>query len=259
MVRGLEKFGKHFADFTDRYVLIGGTASALAMKELGNDFRATKDLDIVLCLEMLDIAFVKQFWEFVRQAGYNNRQKSTGKKLFYRFNKPRNADFPEMMELFSRVPDILHLKEEAHLAPLPIEDEISSLSAILLDDAYYDLIREHSKIVDGMTIASPECLIPLKAKAYLDLTERRGAGEALDFRHIKKHKNDIFRLYTILNPNVNPTIEPVVKIDLLKAFRLLEKETIQLQTLGIQDVSVAEILTEMEKFYGLGNEPSDLV
>ena len=53
MVRGLDKFREHFAGFGDRYVLIGA-ASYLVMNEAGVEFRATKDLDIVLCTESLD-------------------------------------------------------------------------------------------------------------------------------------------------------------------------------------------------------------
>jgi hypothetical protein len=33
MVNGLDRFREHFAAYTDRYVLIGGTASSLAMEE----------------------------------------------------------------------------------------------------------------------------------------------------------------------------------------------------------------------------------
>ena len=54
MVRGLDLFREHFAAFKDRYVLIGGTASFLALEEAGIEFRATKDLDIVLCIEAFD-------------------------------------------------------------------------------------------------------------------------------------------------------------------------------------------------------------
>lgn len=48
MVKGLDIFRQHFAAVADQYVLIGGTAATLAMEEAGLDFRATKDLDIVL-------------------------------------------------------------------------------------------------------------------------------------------------------------------------------------------------------------------
>lgn len=45
MVTGLDRFSRHFARYTDQYVLIGGTACTLIMQEAGLDFRATKDLD----------------------------------------------------------------------------------------------------------------------------------------------------------------------------------------------------------------------
>jgi hypothetical protein len=34
MVKGIDQFKAHFADFADRYVLIGGAACYLAMEEL---------------------------------------------------------------------------------------------------------------------------------------------------------------------------------------------------------------------------------
>ncbi len=252
MVKGIERFREHFADYQDRYVLIGGIASMLAMKELGEDFRATKDFDIVLCVEALDEAFARKFWEFVQQGGYENRQKSTGKKLFYRFYSPLESNFPEMIELFARVPDSLQIAEGSHLTPIPVSEEISSLSAILLDDDYYNFIHERKRVLDGLTIIGAECLIPLKARAYTDLFERKQAGEKIDTDNIKKHKNDIFRLYTILNPTDKPSIMDGIKLDLVKAFDLLRAENIDLKTLKIKGKTVNEILNELEVFYELG-------
>ena len=52
MVRGLNKFREQFRDYGDQYVLIGGAACDLLMEEAGLDFRVTKNLDIVLSVEM---------------------------------------------------------------------------------------------------------------------------------------------------------------------------------------------------------------
>lgn len=52
MVRGLDVFRDFFAGSADQFVLIGGTAATLAMERAGLTFRATKDLDIVLHVEM---------------------------------------------------------------------------------------------------------------------------------------------------------------------------------------------------------------
>ena len=48
--------------------------------------------------------------------------------------------------------------------------------------------------VDGVILLSPQYLIPFKAKACLDLSERKAKGEPVDSADIKKYKNDIMRL-----------------------------------------------------------------
>lgn len=113
MVLGLNIFREHFKDFQESYVLIGGVACYLTMEDSGVDFRATKDLDIVLCAEVLDSAFITNFWEFVKAGGYQNQQKSTGDKQFYRFDKPTTEGYPFMLELFSRRPHQLTLADDA--------------------------------------------------------------------------------------------------------------------------------------------------
>ncbi|MDD4350457.1 MAG: hypothetical protein PHF70_15220 [Opitutales bacterium] len=80
MVKGIDSFRTHFTAYSYNYVLIGGTAATLAMEEVGADFRATKDLDIVLCIEALDGEFAQAFWKYVKAGGYENRQKSTGNR-----------------------------------------------------------------------------------------------------------------------------------------------------------------------------------
>ena len=74
MVKGLDVFREHFAGLEDQYVLIGGTAATLAMAEAGLEFRATKDLDIVLHMEALTPAFGAAVWAFVDRGGYEIRQ-----------------------------------------------------------------------------------------------------------------------------------------------------------------------------------------
>jgi hypothetical protein len=47
----------------------------LAMEEVGLHFRATKDLDIVLCIEVLNEKFVKTFWKFIKKVIININKK----------------------------------------------------------------------------------------------------------------------------------------------------------------------------------------
>ena len=151
MVKGLDKFREHFAGFGDCYVLIGGAASDLVMDQAGAGFRATKDLDIVLCAESLDATFAEAFWEFIRAGGYQNQQRSTGKKVFYRFNEPEDDTYPYMLELFSRNPDNMVLGDDSHLTSIPIAEDVSSLSAILLDEDYYQFLHQHKIEIDGVS------------------------------------------------------------------------------------------------------------
>ena len=90
------------------------------------------------------------------------------------------------------------MEDDAVLTPLPIDDEISSLSAILLNEAYYELLKTGQMMVDDISVLSPTCLIPFKAKAWLDLKERKLNGEQVDSKNIKKHKNDVFRLAQLI-------------------------------------------------------------
>ena len=163
MVRGLDIFRQRFRNYADRYMLIGGAACDLAMREAGLEFRATKDLDIVLCVEALDTAFVEAFWAFVREGGYRIQQQAERPRQFYRFQKPSTENFPFMLELFSRSPDDLATVPGSHLTPIPTAEEVSSLSAILMDEEYYGFIRSALTEIDGLPIVGPHGLIPLKA------------------------------------------------------------------------------------------------
>lgn len=53
MVKGIEKFREYFSNFSDQYVLIGGSACDISFGIHDTNFRATKDLDIVLIVEAL--------------------------------------------------------------------------------------------------------------------------------------------------------------------------------------------------------------
>ena len=72
MVKGLDSFIAQFRDFTDCYTVIGGAACDILMSEAGLEFRATKDVDMILILEDPGrfTGFAERFWEYIRQGGY---------------------------------------------------------------------------------------------------------------------------------------------------------------------------------------------
>lgn len=199
MVRGLDKFTAHFKGMEENYVLIGGSACDLWFNNQGLTFRATKDIDMVIIVEALHPDFVKAFWDFIHQGKYKSLSKTSGKPQFYRFKNPEDGKFPEMIELLSR--NQLDFPEEIHLTPIPVDDDISSLSAILLNDDYYQLVIKEKITITGSPTIPPQCLIPLKARAHLDLKKRKDNGDkTIKETDIKKHRNDVFRLIQTLAP-----------------------------------------------------------
>jgi len=121
MVRGLDIFKEYFKEYPDNYIIIGGTACDIIIDEAGFVPRATKDIDIILVAEALSADFIKQFWQFVQDGNYEQKEKSTDDKKYYRFIKPENKEFPFQIELFSRNPDLMDLEEDAHLTPIPVD------------------------------------------------------------------------------------------------------------------------------------------
>src|SRR5580692_3738277 len=160
MVKGIEIFRDHFAGNEHQYIIIGGAACDLLFGEAGLPFRATKDIDMVLCVEVVDAAFGEKFKAFLEAGGYQARERGGGKKEFYRFHKPTDANFPYMIELFSRKPGTLKLPENSGIIRVAVDDDLVSLSAILLDDDYYQALQSAKHMVDGVPVLDETVLIP---------------------------------------------------------------------------------------------------
>ena len=175
MVVGLDKFREHFADHADHYAVIGGTACSMIFEEVGIDFRQTTDIDMVLCVEVVDPSFAQSLKAFLDGGGYQARERSNGRREFYRFHKPTNPSYPAMLELFARKPEALEIPKDAGLTVVEVSDETLSLSAILLD-------------TDGDATA-------------------KGSD-------IKKHRNDVFRLLQLLPPDEPVEVTEALRADL---------------------------------------------
>jgi hypothetical protein len=191
-ISGINEFKQEFSGFEDYCVLIGGAAASVLVDAEGFDFRATHDLDIVLIIEKTDEAFTTKFQEFVNNGGYtpmiNDFESDSN---FYRFEKPTSPEYPAMLELFARKPIDFELSVLNQKRPIHISDNVPSLSALLLDDAYYQLLKENMIVINGLSVVNAPALIAFKAKAYLDLNERKANGERVDSKNIKKHLRDI--------------------------------------------------------------------
>ena len=157
-----------------------------------------------------------------------------------------------MVELFARAPDGLEPAEGSQLTPIPLEEAVSSLSAILLDDAYYEFIMTGRREVEGLPWVGEDRLIPLKAVAWLDLTARKEQGEQVDSRDIRKHLNDVLRLAQLFAPATRIPLAQRISEDMIRFLTALPLDTsIDPKTLQIGDIAVASIAERIAMAYEL--------
>ena len=209
MVKGLDTFQKYFADYEEQYVLIGGAACDILFESNEVNFRATRDLD-------------------------------------YRFDKPEDDNFPKMIELFCR--SDFKLKDAKGITPIHIDDEVSSLSAILLNDAYYKALLNGKEVRKGLSVLRPEYIILFKAKAYLDLKKQKDLGEKVDSSDIKKHKKDVLRIASDLMLEKVEELPTAVDADIHSFIDLLEQEPFDQNSLkryGLKNEDVVELLKQV--------------
>jgi hypothetical protein len=100
-------------------------------------------------------------------------------------------------------------------------------------------------------VAGTAHIITLKARAWLDLTQREKNGEKIDSKTIKKHKNDVFRLFQILDPSIDPAAPAAVKQDLRDFVSRMAGEEIDLKSLGFRSGTRDQILKELSQIYRL--------
>ena len=219
-MEGLEKFREAFEAYSENYVIIGGTACEIAMTGTTVRPRATHDIDMIVVVEKMTPDFASRFWQFVREAGYRpEKRKSkdgeTPKYELYRFLGGR-PDYPEMIELLSRHPDILGEPKGLLIEPLLTEGDASSLSAIIMDDNFYHFTISHSILTDGIRHADTAALIALKSRAYLNLLQDKKADRHVNSRDIKKHRSDVLKNVVITE---NEDIEaPTAIVSCIKEF-----------------------------------------
>ena len=248
MVQGLPFFKEWFAKFQDQYVVIGGTACDTLFREAAEGFRETRDIDVVLIVESLTPEFGERFWQYIQMAQYQNLQKSTGQPEFYRFYGAQAPGFPYMIELLSQAPDYIKIADRAKFTPIAFGDKLESLSAILLDKDYYQLIQKGRTVVDDLSILNAPYLMLFKIKAWLNLKVEKDANpDSVHSSELRKHKNDVIRLTRLLSDNDKGKIivPDSVYSDIMKFKKAMQTEYIDPKQLGIKHLSKDKVLARV--------------
>ena len=153
-----------------------------------------------------------------------------------------------MIELFSRRPDYLTMIE-TRLTPVHVSEDTVSLSAILLDDEYYDLLKQGAVEVEGVSVLDLEYLVLFKMKAWLDLSARKAKGEHVDSKNIKKHRNDVLRLAANIDPDARLDIDGAVLQDVMEFIDQNKDDGIDVKTLGIRGARYEDLIDRLKNCY----------
>ncbi len=199
MVKGLEMFRKAMMPYKENFVIIGGTACDIQLTGTAMRPRVTDDIDIIVVVERLTQEFVNAFWQFIHDGNYRvgKRINEVGASVYalYRFTlQDENLDYPQKIELLSWHSDLLGEPSGFHIEPIPTDELHQSLSAIIMDDDFYDFTVHQAEEVDGLLVANNLALIVLKVNAYLNLTKEREEGREVNGKDIRKHRSDVLKL-----------------------------------------------------------------
>ena len=250
-VHGLDHFIRYFKEYSLHYVIIGGIATNYFLLENDLDGRQTKDIDLVV-LANPNNAFADKLREYVTIGQY---QSINTDSCNYRFRNPIEPSFPKQIEIFSTCPLSLKLKDKQKIVPLKTSESIKSLSAILMDKDYFNLVKSTIIVKNDIPLLSSSGLIPLKMRAFLDLNQRRNDGEQIDLQNIKKHRNDVLRLAQtlgkdkfILPDSIKKDCKIFVDHDEIKSMEISTLTTI-VSGFG----SISQLLQTIKEYFDLGS------
>lgn len=232
-VYGLQQIKAHFGGLEDSYAIIGGTACQIVLAQQDFQFRATRDIDLVLIVDSKFDEITKAVWRLIKDGEYKCGWKNSSEPHFYRFTEPQVSGFPAMIELFSSYKTDLESFDKQTIIPIHTSDDLSSLSAILLNEEYYDFLNSGKTTISGITVIDQYRLIPFKAKAYVDLLNKKANGTHVNSKDLVKHKKDIFRLAQIIETDIVIDVCDEIKNDLKQFVELVKDENLPLEQMGV--------------------------
>ena len=191
---GLSHFQDFCKDLDEHYVIVGGFATLMLLdSELENHGKATFDIDLVL-LTNNSVEMAQRIKEYVKKGGYKIQASSKDQYHYYRFVEPQKEKFAKEIELFASSKKGLELDDKQRIIPIDPEEGLYSLSAIMLDSEYFEMIKNNVDKHHRAPCTNTQATIMLKMSAFFDLKKR---GD----KKWKKHRRDILKLSLLLTGN----------------------------------------------------------
>ena len=188
---GLSHFEEHFRELKDQYVIVGGFATLMLLdRAIPNHGKATHDIDLVL-LTSTSVKMAGRIKMYIREGGYTIQKGQQDRYQYYRFVDPQAEGYAREIELFAPEEYGIELDEGQHIIPIDPEEGIYSLSAIMLDREYFEMIKSNIEEINGIPYSNTLATMLLKMSAVYDLYHR-------DDDKWKKHRRDILKLTLLL-------------------------------------------------------------
>lgn len=190
--RGLSHFQQYCKDLEEMYVVVGGFATVMLLDEgLGDGHgKATHDIDLVL-LTTCSIEMSQRIKQYVQEGKYEIQKGNKDQYHYYRFVKPEIEGFAKEIELFASNENDLKLDDSQRIIPIDPEEGLYSLSAIMLDPEYFEMIKNNVTMSVVAPCTNTQATIMLKMSAFFDLKARND-------NKWKKHRQDILKLSLLL-------------------------------------------------------------
>lgn len=242
---GLSHFQEFFKDLDEHYVVVGGFATVMLLdSELEGHGKATHDIDLVL-LTTTSMEISERIKQYITEGQYDIQQGKKDQFQYYRFVNPKTKNFAKEIELFASNENDLKLDEGQRIIPIDPEEGLYSLSAIMLDQEYFELIKNN--VDDSAGIApctNTQATIMLKMSAFHDLREN---GD----KKWKKHRRDILKLTLLLTGEERIEMSGRMNKDFESFIAHLEEEVDQkmiksiVDKLPVEKEDVIEVLNKV--------------
>jgi len=164
---------------------------------------------------------------------------------YYRFVDPKLEGYAKEIELFAVNNHGLILEEGQRIIPIDPEEGLYSLSAIMLDKEYFEMIKNNIDHSNQVPCTNTLATIMLKISAFYDLKSRSDDKW-------KKHRRDILKLVLILTgeERIELTGHMVKDVDLfMEHIESLNDKTIK-QITSMHGISQADIFRILSGVFG---------
>ena len=237
--------------YPNQCALIGGAAGRLMMNHAGVATEKAGDVPVALSLRVVSEDFAIRVEDLVRAGRYRNGRASVPASGLVQFIEPEAPHFPPLLEVLDRSATV---SLEADRTPSEHPNDMSTgavPAGPLMDEPTFAVLGTRLAAEDSPPILDERDLIPVKARAWMDLADRRLAGHAMDRDAVRKPLREVFQLLALV-PRSEPIHVPVTAQDDLVDFIVRQhcNPGIDLQAEGFA-FSLPEALHLLSELYGL--------